>query len=407
MAPNVPDITSEPTAAREHASLHGMIRRVEARGGMSTRGDVTCKIEQLQVMKIAEAQIQKLIEKEEEQRKRLEKKIKECERREKAIESWTPVVGQFAMKREIVERYEPERDEAEEPEEQDLDVKMTEDDWQVDKIIREEMLQEQQLVAIETREQTRVRQALKHAQMLKDREERAKETKFILARFEFNQQMEREEAQRQQLKQVQQEMKDIKKRKRTLELQQQWDEEEFGKRAKICPTITATATASRAEVEEGEEEENPEDLDVRLAREYEEEMQRQEREREKEQEETVKPEADEVEDEQEEDNEPEAEDEGGKELGFEELEDEDDDNDEQFEDEPPYYRQPEDEGEDAVEGMTTAQDQTVGNPVQGLVQQDEQRQVVVEQAEVSENVTAPRPVTQEGVVDQPGIEPVS
>ena len=90
-------------------------------------------------MKMAEAQIQKLIEKEEEQRKQLEKEIKERERREKAIESWTPAVGQFAMKREVVETDEPERDEAEEPEEQDLDVKMTEEDWQVDRMIREEM----------------------------------------------------------------------------------------------------------------------------------------------------------------------------------------------------------------------------------------------------------------------------
>ena len=129
VAPNVPDITSEPTAAKEHASLHGMIRQVEARGGISTRGDVTHKMEQLQAMKIAEAQIQKLIEKEEEQRKQLEKEIKERERREKAIESWTPAVGQFAMKREVIEKDEPERDEAEEPEEQDLDVKMTEEDW--------------------------------------------------------------------------------------------------------------------------------------------------------------------------------------------------------------------------------------------------------------------------------------
>ena len=36
VAPNVPDITSEPTAAKEHASLRGMIRQVEATGGIST-----------------------------------------------------------------------------------------------------------------------------------------------------------------------------------------------------------------------------------------------------------------------------------------------------------------------------------------------------------------------------------
>ena len=112
VAPNVPDITSEPTAAREHASLRGMIRQAEARGGISTRGDATRKLEQLQAMKMAEAQIQKLIEKEEEQRKQLEKEVKERERREKAIESWTPAVGQFAMKKEVVETEELERDEA-------------------------------------------------------------------------------------------------------------------------------------------------------------------------------------------------------------------------------------------------------------------------------------------------------
>ena len=403
VAPNVPDITSEPTAAREHASLRGMIRQVEARGGISTRGDATRKLEQLQAMKMAEAQIQKLIEKEEEQRKQLEKEVKERERREKAIESWTPAAGQFAMKKEVVETEEPERDEAEETEEQDLDVKMTEEDWQTDKMIREEILQEQQLVATETREQTKARQALKRAQLLKDREERAKETKFILARFEFSQQMEKEEAQRQQLKRVQQEMKDIKKRKHTLELQQEWDEQEYQKRAKIRPTSTASATASREEVEEDEEEENLEDLDARLAREYEDEKQRQEQEQEREQEGVVKPDPDEVEGEQEDDDEQEAEGEKGKDLEFEDLEgeDDDDDDDEWIEEEPPYYREPEDVDKDAVEGTTATQNPTAGNPVQGPVQQEDQRQVVAEQPEVPENVTAMQSKAQEGPADQP------
>ena len=398
VAPNVPDITSEPTAAREHASLRGMIRQVEARGGISTRGDATRRLEQLQAMKMAEAQIQKLIEQEEEQRKQLDKEVKERERREKAIESWTPVGGQFAMKKEVVETEEQERDEAEETEEQDPDVKMTEEDWQIDKMIRDEMLQEKQLLATETREQTKARQALKRAQLLKDREERAKETKFILARFEFNQQMEKEEAQRQQLKRVQQEMKDIRKRKRTMELQQEWDEQEYQKRAKIRPTSTASATASREDVEEDEDEENPEDLDARLAREYEEEKQRQEQEQEREQEGVVKPEPGEVEGEQEDDEEQEAEGEEGKDLGFEDLEGEDDDdNEEQIEEEPPYYREP----EDIIEGTTATQDPTAGNPVQGPVQQKDQRQVIAEQPEVPENATAMQSKAQEGPADQP------
>ena len=134
-------------------------------------------------------------------------------------------------------------------------------------------------------------------------------------------------------------------------------------------------------------------------------MQRQEQEQEREQEGVVKPEPDEVEGEQEDDDEQEAEGEKGKDLEFEDLEGEDDDNDEQIEDEPPYYREPEDEGEDAVEGTTTTQDPTAGNPVQGLVQQDEQRQVVVEQPEVPENVTGPQSKAQEGPVNQPGEQP--
>ena len=58
----------------------------------------------------------------------------------------------------------------------------------------------------------------------------------------------------------------------------------------------------------------------------------------------------------------------GKIWEFEDLEGEDDDNDEQIEDEPPYYREPEDGDEDAVEGTTATQDPISGNPVQGLVQ---------------------------------------